>query len=67
MTSSTKAPRVVTEIEGPVARVWLNRPDQLNGLDLDMMNQLTAAAKSKKNLPPPQASSSVPKSTNMKA
>jgi enoyl-CoA hydratase/carnithine racemase len=45
MTSSTTAPRVITEIEGPVARVWLNRPDKLNGLDLDMMRQLTSAAK----------------------
>lgn len=46
MTYSTKAPRVITEIEGPVARVWLNRPDKLNGLDFDTMDQLTAAAKS---------------------
>jgi enoyl-CoA hydratase/carnithine racemase len=49
MTSSPNAPRVVTEIEGPVARVWLNRPEQLNGLDLDMMEQLAAAAKSLRN------------------
>lgn len=39
-------PRVITEIDGPIARVWLNRPDKLNGLDLDMMEQLAAAAKS---------------------
>ena len=38
-------PRVITEIEGPVARVWLNRPDKLNGLDLDLMDQLIDAAK----------------------
>ena len=46
MTSSTEAPRVITEIEGPVARVWLNRPDKLNGLDLDLIEELAAAAKS---------------------
>ena len=39
-------PRVITEIEGPVARVWLNRPDKLNGLDLDTVDQLAAAARS---------------------
>lgn len=39
-------PRVITEIDGPVARVWLNRPDKLNGLDLDTIEQLAAAAKS---------------------
>ncbi|MFL6088800.1 MAG: crotonase/enoyl-CoA hydratase family protein [Aeromicrobium sp.] len=38
-------PRVITEIEGPVARVWLNRPDKLNGLDFDTIDQLTNAAK----------------------
>ena len=46
MTSSTSAPRVITEIDGPVARVWLNRPDKLNGLDFAMMEELAAAAKS---------------------
>jgi enoyl-CoA hydratase/carnithine racemase len=39
-------PRVITEIEGPVARVWLNRPDKLNGLDLDLIEQLASAARS---------------------
>ena len=48
MTSST-APRVITEIDGPVARVWLNRPDKLNGLDLDTVAQLAAAARSLRN------------------
>src|SRR5690242_11535231 len=47
--TSSNAPRVITEIEGPVARVWLNRPDQLNGLDVDMMEQLAGAAKSLRN------------------
>lgn len=37
--------RVLTEIEGPVARVWLNRPDKLNGLDLDLLEQLADAAR----------------------
>ena len=30
-------PRVLTEIDGPVAYVWLNRPDKLNGLELDTL------------------------------
>jgi enoyl-CoA hydratase/carnithine racemase len=38
-------PRVITEIDGPVARVWLNRPDKLNGLDLDLIEQLADAAR----------------------
>jgi enoyl-CoA hydratase/carnithine racemase len=42
-------PRVITEIEGPVARVWLNRPDKLNGLDFDTVDQLAAAARSLRN------------------
>jgi enoyl-CoA hydratase/carnithine racemase len=37
-------PRVLTEIDGPVARVWLNRPDKLNGVDLDMLRGLLDAA-----------------------
>lgn len=38
-------PRVITEIDGPVARVWLNRPDKLNGLDLDLVEQLADTAR----------------------
>lgn len=38
-------PRVITEIDGAVARVWLNRPDKLNGLDLELLDQLTDAAR----------------------
>lgn len=38
-------PRVLTEIDGPLARVWLNRPDKLNGLDLDVLEELTKAAR----------------------
>jgi len=38
-------PRVVTEIDGSVAHVWLNRPDKLNGVDLEMLEGLLAAAK----------------------
>ena len=41
----TESP-VVTEIDGPIARVWLNRPDKLNGLTLDLVEELVAAAKS---------------------
>jgi len=37
-------PRVITEIDGPVARVWLKRPDKLNGLALDLLEQLRDAS-----------------------
>lgn len=35
---------VVTEIEGPIAHVWLNRPDKLNGITFELLDGLTAAA-----------------------
>jgi enoyl-CoA hydratase/carnithine racemase len=41
-------PRVLTEIDGPIAYVWLNRPDQLNGVDLELISELIAAAESLK-------------------
>ncbi len=37
-------PHVVTEIEGPVARVWLNRPDKLNGITFDLLDGLLESA-----------------------
>jgi enoyl-CoA hydratase/carnithine racemase len=37
-------PRVLTEIDGPVAYVWLNRPDKLNGLELETLEGLIDAA-----------------------
>ena len=37
-------PRVLTEIDGPVAHVWLNRPDKLNGVDLGLLQGLLDAA-----------------------
>ncbi|MEO6605970.1 MAG: crotonase/enoyl-CoA hydratase family protein, partial [Aeromicrobium sp.] len=36
--------RVLTEIDGPIAYVWLNRPDKLNGVDLELIEELIAAA-----------------------
>lgn len=36
--------RVLTTIEGPIAYVTLNRPEQLNGVDLDLIDQLLATA-----------------------
>ncbi|EFQ84604.1 enoyl-CoA hydratase/isomerase family protein [Aeromicrobium marinum DSM 15272] len=36
--------RVITEIDGPIARVWLNRPDKLNGVDFGILDGLVAAA-----------------------
>lgn len=43
------APRVLVEIDGPVAHVTLNRPDKLNGIDLDTIDELIAAATSLKD------------------
>lgn len=37
-------PRVITEIDGQIAYVWLNRPDKLNGVDLELIEELIAAA-----------------------
>jgi len=41
--------RVLTQIDGPVAYVWLNRPDKLNGVDLELIRELIAAAKALKS------------------
>lgn len=38
--------RVLTKIDGPVAYVTLNRPEKLNGVDLETIDELVAAAKS---------------------
>jgi enoyl-CoA hydratase/carnithine racemase len=37
-------PRVLVEIDGPIAHVILNRPDKLNGIDLDTIDELIDAA-----------------------
>lgn len=37
--------RVLVDIDGPIAYVWLNRPDKLNGVDLDMLVDLIAVAR----------------------
>jgi len=39
-------PRVLVEIDGPLAYVTLNRPEKLNGIDLDTVDELIAAAES---------------------
>ena len=36
--------QVETEIEGPIARVWLNRPDKLNAITFDLLDGLVDAA-----------------------
>jgi enoyl-CoA hydratase/carnithine racemase len=38
--------RVLVEIDGPLAYVTLNRPDKLNGIDLETIDELIAAASS---------------------
>jgi enoyl-CoA hydratase/carnithine racemase len=40
------ASRVLVEIDGPIASVTLNRPDKLNGVDLQTIDELIAAAES---------------------
>jgi enoyl-CoA hydratase/carnithine racemase len=40
------ASRVLVEIDGPIAHVTLNRPDKLNGIDLETIDELIAAAES---------------------
>ena len=37
-------PRVLVEIDGPIAHLILNRPDKLNGIDLDTIDELIDAA-----------------------
>lgn len=36
--------RVLMSVDGPVAYVTLNRPDQLNGIDLDLIDELISIA-----------------------
>lgn len=40
------AAHVDLEFDGPIARVWLNRPDKLNGITFDMLDGLVQAAES---------------------
>ena len=37
--------RLQVEVDGPLAHVWLNRPDKLNAVDPTMLGELIAAAK----------------------
>lgn len=39
-----ETPRVLLDIDGPVARVQLNRPDKLNGVDFAMLSELVQTA-----------------------
>lgn len=41
--------RVLTEIDGLIAYVWLNRPDKLNGVDLELIDELIATAENLKS------------------
>lgn len=42
---STSARNVTCTVDEGVARVWLDRPDKLNGLTLDMLAELTATSR----------------------
>ncbi len=43
--ATESVPRVICQIDGHIARVFLNRPDKMNGLDLAMFDELVACAK----------------------
>lgn len=43
--SSTSSAHVETVMDGPIARVFLNRPDKLNGITFELLDGLMAAAK----------------------
>src|SRR4051812_11677667 len=43
--ASTSARNVTCTVDEGVARVWLDRPDKLNGLTLDMLAELTATSR----------------------
>lgn len=43
MTESSAAPRVLVRKEGALGRLTLNRPEAINALDVDMIQQLTDA------------------------
>jgi enoyl-CoA hydratase/carnithine racemase len=42
--TSTSARNITCTVDEGVARVWLDRPDKLNGLTLDMLAELTATS-----------------------
>lgn len=44
--SEQTEPQVITSFEGPIAHVRLNRPDKLNSVTLELLDDLTAAAES---------------------
>lgn len=43
--ASTSARNVTCTVDEGVARVWLDRPDKLNGLTLDMLAELAATSR----------------------
>ena len=43
--SSTSARNIACTVDDGVARVWLDRPDKLNGLTLDMLSELVATSR----------------------
>jgi enoyl-CoA hydratase/carnithine racemase len=43
--TSTSARNITCTVDEGVARVWLDRPDKLNGLTLDMLAELTATSR----------------------
>ena len=43
--TSTSARNITCTVDEGVARVWLDRPDKLNGLTLDMLAELSATSR----------------------
>jgi len=43
--TSTSSRNITCTVDEGVARVWLDRPDKLNGLTLDMLSELAATAR----------------------
>ena len=43
--TSTSARNITCTVDDGVARVWLDRPDKLNGLTLDMLAELVATSR----------------------
>ena len=41
--------KIIYEADGRIARITLNRPEKLNAIDAEMLDQLTAAAQANRS------------------